>query len=710
MRIKLLLFGLFLSQTLISQSYTDSSRLLEWADYYFMNEEFDKALYLYLKLGDSIPIKSRRNLSKIYAQGKQLEKAALTLRPLVDSDSAEVKDYYYFASYLTDNDNLRDEYRRKAIKLPIEDPPLEKIDTLKTSYQLVPLSLNTEGSEFGAHHIYYNNKNLLIYSQKQSEDYTVSLNKKIRSKYPIYNLYQAKWDTKNLKASQPQAFPLGFNSVFQDGPSSWDSKTKIFYLTRSSQTIKKQKTIQLDLYAGDLDVNKKQTPLPISVNINGYSTLHPTVDVEKRRLYFASDRPNGFGGMDIYYAQIFEDGNYGPAVNLGPDINTSLDEIFPFIHQGNFLFYSSKTDNGNLSPKLAVNTIAMRWNVMNLPSPFNSEQDDFSISINNNLQYGLISSNRETGMGDDDLYAFKFTPTLMGLKDVYVYNPLDTLVVSQNGILKNDNKLMKSHDPMTVLFSKKVELIDSVHFGSLKLNSNGSFLYKNKAPTQVKDSFSYAVKSKYGESQAIKVLLKRSELDKEKLPENIKETFLPIFYEFNKFNLLVEYKDRIEAVVAALHAQPNMIVEISSYTDCRGSIDYNHKLSNERNQTIINYVRERIQNPDRIFGKGYGENTVIGNTTLDYLVISGSYATIGNALNQQKNLESLGFKTQIKETSEKLFQIIVGQTNTYDDALKIIGVLNEKGKEGWVKLCDCCDLTKEEHQQKRRTDFKIIKL
>ena len=235
----------------MAQSYSESSRMLEWADYYFMNEDYDKALSLYLKLGNSLPLRSRRNLSKVYAKQKRLQKAVLTLRPLVDSDSAEVKDYYYFASYLKDNDKLREEYRRKAIKLPIEDPPLEEIDTLKSSYELIPLSLNTEGSEFGAHLVDFENQNQLVYSQKQSEDYTKSLNKKIRSKYPIYNLYQAQWDPKNLKASQPQAFPLGLNSVFQDGPSSWDSETEILYFTRSTQTIRKQKTVQLDLYAGD---------------------------------------------------------------------------------------------------------------------------------------------------------------------------------------------------------------------------------------------------------------------------------------------------------------------------------------------------------------------------------------------------------------------------------------------------------------------------
>ena len=191
--------------------------------------------------------------------------------------------------------------------------------------------------------------------------------------------------------------------------------------------------------------------------------------------------------------------------------------------------------------------------------------------------------------------------------------------------------------------------------------------------------------------------------------EKIKETFLPIFYEFDKFDLLIDFKDRVEAVVAAMQEEPSMIVEISSYTDCRGSIEYNLRLSNDRNQTIIDYVRERIENPDRIFGKGYGENNVVGNTTMDYLIISGSYASIGNALNQQKDLESLGFKIQINETSKKNFRVIVGQPNTYTDALKIIDDLNEKGKEGWINLCDCCELTEEEHLQNRRTDFKIIK-
>ena len=190
----------------------------------------------------------------------------------------------------------------------------------------------------------------------------------------------------------------------------------------------------------------------------------------------------------------------------------------------------------------------------------------------------------------------------MGMEDQYSYNPIDTLIVSQEGILKNDKALMMGYDPLTALFPKEAVLVDNVHHGALKLNSNGSFLYKNTSPLQVKDSFSYTVNSKYGKSPAIKVLLQRAKVALEKLPQAIQKTFLPIFYEFDKSNLLIDYKDRVDAVVAAMKAQPEMIVEVSSYTDCRGSKDYNLKLSQQRNQTIIDYVSEHIGNKERIFG------------------------------------------------------------------------------------------------------------
>ena len=116
MKMKYLLLGMFFCQGLLAQVTAENSRILEWADYYFMNQDYVKALSHYSKVGESIPLPSRRNFSTVYAQMGQLREAAKILRPLVDSDSALVKDYYYFASYLTENDKLRDEYRKIALR------------------------------------------------------------------------------------------------------------------------------------------------------------------------------------------------------------------------------------------------------------------------------------------------------------------------------------------------------------------------------------------------------------------------------------------------------------------------------------------------------------------------------------------------------------------------------------------------------------------
>ncbi|MEK9603625.1 MAG: OmpA family protein [Flavobacteriaceae bacterium] len=707
MRVLLFLFGLLFYQVISAQGVAENSRILEWADYYFMNQSYDRALSHYLSLGDELPLKSRRNYSKVYAQKGNLKKAAQILRPLVDSDSAVVKDYYYFASYLTDNKKLREEYRRKAIRLPIEEDWKQANRPLDSTYTLIPLPLNTEGPEFGVHLMNKEGEKWLVYTQLQSKKYTQGLSRKIDSKHSIFNLYRAQWDAESFSVKAPESFPLGVNSVFQDGPSGWDPKEQILYLTRSADPIKKQKTIQLDIYAWSEMSPKMVRPLPF--NVDGYASLHPAVSTKDRRLYFASDRPGGFGGMDLYYVDILSGSGYGPVVNLGPDINTADDEVFPSINQGKYLFFSRKSKNGRLSPKLALNRVDVRWHVMALPAPFDSDQDDFSFSVEEQLDYGFLSSNRENGKGDDDLYLFKFSPDVEGLEDEYTFNPIDTLIVSQEGVLKNDEALMLSQDPLTALFPKEAVLVENVRHGTLKFNSNGSFLYKNSAPLQVRDSFSYSIDSKYGKSETIKVILQRSEVALEQLSDTLKKTFLPIYYDYNRSNLLVDYKDRVEAVVSALTVQPNMIVEVSSFSDCRGNKDFNLRLSEQRNQTIINYVRERIDNPDRIFGKGYGENTVMGNTTMDYLIIGGAFSLRQNAMSNQKLFDDLGYAPEIQKTKEGIYQVVVNQAATYYEAENIFQTLKAEGFKVWIKKCNCCTLAEEEHLLNRRTDFKIIR-
>ena len=321
--------------------------------------------------------------------------------------------------------------------------------------------------------------------------------------------------------------------------------------------------------------------------MNGYSTLHPAVSPKNRRLYFSSDRPGGYGGMDLYYVAILPNNSFGVPVNLGPDINTPADEIFPFVYDEKFLFYSSKSDEGKMNLKLAINSIDTRWHVRNLPNPFNGENDDFSFYLNNGLDYGFLSSNRPNGKGDDDLYGFRFTPKIDGLPDKYTYSPTDTLIVSTNGVLVNDEKQLFANDPLTALFQKKIELSQNVKHGKIKLNSNGSFLYKNNAPLKEIDSFSYVINSKFGKSNPVKVILDRSTISLDQLPKNLQQTFLPIYYNYNDSDLLLNYKNRVDAVALAMDQNPQLVVEVSSYSDCRGKRNIISSCQNRETRQLL---------------------------------------------------------------------------------------------------------------------------
>ena len=660
---KILLFTFLIFSSLNAQIKENSlnEKILAWGDYYFFNKKYEKAISFYLDYEGELPDKNIRNLARAYFEIGRVDDAEKSLKPIVDSDFAEVIDYYHYTNYITNNQSLKDEYIEKALKLPIKnkmDPNENSSEDLaKDQYALNNLEINTENSEFGAYYLNHPSSPGMIFSKVQPDEYNKAFKKRFRSLYPVYNLHKSDFDEKSFKVNSSEAFPNSINSLFQEGPASWDEKSDILYFTRSSKAIGEKNIIELDIYSIKYSDINSTIAFPIAINSQGYSSMHPSVSASDNKLYFASDRPEGFGGMDIYSSDILPDGKFGPVINLGPDINTAKDEVFPFIFNERFLFYSSTEGDGDvlnvvgdkfgntetsieegerekLDIKMAINVIENRWEIHSLNSPFNSpDNDDFSIYISNPLQFGLLASNRSDGKGDDDLYAFKFTPKIVGEDDNYKYKTNDTLAISFEGVLLNDIKKMFLNDPLTALFEKGVKIIKSTDFGYLKLNNNGSFIYKNNNQLEKADKFTYVINSDFGSSDPITVTLEREDMPKLKpLP--------PIFFDFDKFTLLEKYKDRLDAVVKTLNSYPEIKIEVNSYADCRGSNDYNLKLSIKRNESVLNYIRQRIEKSERVFGEGLGE----------------------------ENIESLSIKNE----------------------------------------CPCCSITEEVHQKNRRTEFKIL--
>ena len=179
-----------------------------------------------------------------------------------------------------------------------------------------------------------------------------------------------------------------------------------------------------------------------------------------------------------------------------------------------------------------------------------------------------------------------------------------------------------------------------------------------------------------------------------------------------------------------MNSSPEMIIEVSSYTDCRGSKEYNLNLSNKRTKTIINYVSKQINNPERIYGKGYGETNIISeeifktgvglsisqstpiqsiikNETKDYIIVSVIYKSKINANSKKQQLEKLGYTASIEKVN-RLFKVIVKDVYKFKKAKALVKVLKESNIKAWIINCNCCTISEENHKLNRRTEFKII--
>jgi hypothetical protein len=218
---------------------------------------------------------------------------------------------------------------------------------------------------------------------------------------------------------KPIPFAESLTTSFYDGPLCFNGDGSMVYFTRSNlknnKPVKaKDGLVKLKIYSAKLNGAKWENIVEMPFNNKEYDFTHPSISPDGRRLYFASNRPGGFGGMDLYVATLI-DNKWSEPVNLGPKINTQKDEVFPFIHADGKVYYSSngkarniggldiyftaKTDTGWLVPHL-------------LPEPINSRSDDFGLIMSADKRFGYFSSNRASGKGDDDIYLFNTAQNL----------------------------------------------------------------------------------------------------------------------------------------------------------------------------------------------------------------------------------------------------------------------------------------------------------
>ena len=258
---------------------------------------------------------------------------------------------------------------------------------------------------------------------------------------------------------------------------------------------------------------------------------------------------------------------------------------------------------------------------------------------------------------------------------------------------------MLSKDPLIEILTLKTSLTMGVSQGKLLLNKSGTFWYVQETKQAKKDSFAYRIESSTGSSKDIIVELNPKRLD-------FNGVFRPIYYKYDKSNLDTDYQPRLDSLVTTLNENPMLKVEMSSFADCRGSEEYNLKLTEERNQTILNYVSTRITNPDRISGKGYGESQIINNPTYEYAIVIASFKDKNNASSFLEKLPIHQKKSFILE-SDNLYRVVVEVYDYLAQATTALISLKRDGYEGWILPSECRKTLEKVHQMDRKTTFKV---
>ncbi len=235
----------------------------------------------------------------------------------------------------------------------------------------------------------------------------------------------------NGMPTRPQNFSVELNSQKHEGPVSFNRKGDKIYFTRSNQQngiskADKRARVQLKIYQATQGYYDWENITELPFNSDRYSCMHPALSPDEKKLFFASDMPGGYGGMDLYFVEKLEKG-WSKPINLGPDVNTRKNEVFPFFHESGTLFFTSDGHQGLGGLDMYMIDISGRkWGrVINLGAPFNSINDDLGIILNERGTRGYFSSNREGGLGNDDVYMFEIPA---GIKGIELPEQINTIV------------------------------------------------------------------------------------------------------------------------------------------------------------------------------------------------------------------------------------------------------------------------------------------
>lgn len=557
----------------------------------------------------------------------------------------------------------------KLLKVEMQGCDMAKmmIDTpLKVAIVHIDTSINKAHIEFSPLPV---NDSLLIYASFKADSIQYySANDSIRK--PVRKFYTAsKTSTKQFgkgwKGGKPLEGPFN-DPDMHTGNGAFSPDGKRFYFTRCKKNW--QNKMVCSIYLSKKVEDKWQLPEKLGKHINHpkYTSTQPTVGTESKRnwevLYFVSNRPGGKGGMDIWYT-IYDKRRkeYKQPKNAGSKINTVGDELSPFFDIETRKMYFSSNGLPGIGGLDMFRTIGeqRRWSSPeNIGYPLNSGADDLHYILNKEKEEGFFVSNREGGVAlknetcCDDIYAFK----LLEFIHVAVTGKIFEMDCKEIESLESKTGKQASNDFVISDISKKV-LKDAQVSLYLIDDETAELIYINIEETDIRGDY-YFFKLDAGRNYRL-IISKEGYFNKQiDIPTHhltFSDTIrrdaglckIPlepivvknIYYPFDKFFLTDEAKVTIDTTLfEILNNNPNIIIELSSHTDSKGTDAYNQKLSQKRAESVVKYLISNGIEANRLVAKGYGESKPIVPNTLP----DGSDNPDGRAKNRRTEFRVIG--------------------------------------------------------------------
>ena len=342
---------------------------------------------------------------------------------------------------------------------------------------------------------------------------------------------------------------------------------------------------------------------------NKWNYGHPFLADNDKVMYFASDRPGGYGDTgllektkDIWMVTFVRRGRtWSEPINLGPSVNTEDNEMFPYVHMDGTLYFASDGHPGigglDIFETRKTDEGPRDWAVpSNMKSPINSQGDDFGIIIDDTKENGYFTSNRNKNQ--DDIYSFHMDPIECKLKGQVTDCDSGTAITDALVVISNN------------VDSSKIRLrTDSKGYYETEIGINKDYTIE----VSKRNAYYYDAKPQYVSTMGVENSLDCQHVKDFCMKNTCNDVFvLPIYFDLSKWDIRPDARPILDDLIKTLKKYPRMAVELGSHTDCRASYEFNRDLSQKRANSTVQYIIENGNiNPFRLEARGYGESQLV---------------------------------------------------------------------------------------------------